>query len=188
MKKGTVIAIVIVAVIAVLAIAGFGNYNSLVKLQTGVESAAADIDNQLQRRADLIPNLVATVQALSDHEMEVITAITTAREHLAAASSTEEKLNADAELTSALSKLTVLVEDNPGMVAQDGYKGLMDELAGTENRVAYARDQYNEAAKEYNQKIRMFPAVIFARMFGFDAVQYFEASAESATVPSVSFN
>ncbi len=187
MKKGTVIAIIVVAVIAVLAIAGFGNYNSLVKLQTGVESAAADIDTQLQRRADLIPNLVSTVQGFASHETEVFAAVNAAREHLVSASGMEEKAAADAELNSALGRLIAVAEAYPELKSDKVYTNLMDNLSGTENRIAYARDKYNEAAKEYNQKIRMFPAVIFARMFGFDAVQYFEASAESATVPQVSF-
>ena len=185
MKKGFVVLGVILGVIVI--IIGFFavGYNSLVSRQATVMQKAADIDTQLQRRADLIPNLVNTVQAFTDHENEVFSEVTAAREHLMAAGSMAEKSAADQEVTSALNKLIAIAESYPELKSDTVYVDLMDELAGTENRISYAREEYNAAVTDYNMSIRTFPGVFFANMFGFEKAELFEASEGADVVPEV---
>lgn len=141
----------------------------------------------LQRRADLIPNLVNTVKGYTSHESEIIDKITTARENLLNANTLEDTQKANDELSTAINALMVVVENYPDLKASENFINLQDELAGTENRIAVARKDYNDAVNQYNMSIKVFPTNILAGMFGFTEEKYFEASEESMRVPSVSF-
>ena len=146
MKKSTGL-IVIIAIIAIIVISFAGSYNGMVSKAEEVDNKFATIDAQLQRRADLIPNLVNTVKGYAAQEKEIIASVTEARAKLAGASTVEEKANADEELTSALNRLLVVVENYPELKSSQNFIQLSDELAGTENRIATARRDYNEAVK-----------------------------------------
>lgn len=174
-------------IVVILAVVGITQYNSLVGTNETVENKRADIDTVLQRRVDLIPNLVNTVKGYASHEKEVIESVSDARSKLAGAGSMEEKAAADTELSGALSRLLMVVENYPDLKADTQFQNLSDELAGTENRIAVARKDYNDAVKEYNQKIRRFPANIFAGMFGFEKADYFKAAQGADVAPEVSF-
>ena len=184
MKKSTII---IIAVVVVLVLGFIGSYNGLVSLKANVDEQYANISTQLQRRNDLIPNLVNTVKGYTSHENEAIDSVTEARAKLAGATTVEEAAAADAELTNALSRLLVVVENYPTLKADTQFTALQDELAGTENRIAVARKDYNGAVKKYNTKIKKFPTVLIANMFGFDEFSYFEAAAGAENVPEVNF-
>ena len=186
MKKSYIIGIV-VAIIVVIGISLGSGYNKMVKENENVESAAAQIDVQLKRRTDLIPNLVNTVKGYMTHEQKVIDSITTARENLVNASTVEDKASASEELTKALNNLYVIVENYPDLKSNTNFINLQDELAGTENRIAVARKDYNDAVQKYNAKIKKFPTKMIAGMFNFDAKDYFQASEGSKEVPSVQF-
>lgn len=187
MKKGWIVAIVIVVILIVI-IAGLGgSYNKMVSMQEEVDSKWANIDTQLQRRMDLIPNLVNTVKGFASHEQEIINSVTDARSKLSGANSVEEKANANNELSGALSRLLVVVENYPDLKANQNFQALSDELAGTENRIAVARKDYNDVVKEYNQKIKKFPSNMIAGMFGFETKQYFEAKEGADNAPVVEF-
>ncbi|RPF47799.1 LemA protein [Hydrogenoanaerobacterium saccharovorans] len=188
MSGGIIALIVVVLVVAIAAAWGVGNYNSLVGLREDVTGQSSNIDTQLQRRTDLIPNLVATVKGYAAHETEIMTALADARANLAGAGTMQEKANADAQLSGALSRLLVVVENYPNLKADAQYTALMDELAGTENRIAVSRKDYNDTARVYNKRIKSFPSVIFANMFGFDAAEYFEATEGSDVPPTVDFS
>ncbi len=188
MKKGLIILLAILAVVVLFIGLTIGSYNGLVNKQAIVEEQNAAIQTQLQRRMDLIPNLVETVKGYAAHEEEVFTAIADARSALAGANTVAEQADANSALDSALSRLLVVVENYPDLKANQNFTQLQDELAGTENRIARARDLYNEAAREYNAKIRKFPSNIIASMFGFEKVDYFEASQGAQDAPNVSFN
>ena len=185
--KNSKIGLIIIAVIAVIAIILIGGYNSIIAASEEVENEFSTIDTQLQRRADLIPNLVNTVKGYANQEKEIINTVTTAREKLVGANSVTAKAEADQELTNALSRLLVVVENYPELKSSQNFIQLSDELAGTENRIATARRDYNEAVKTYNLKIKKFPSNVMANMFGFGEKQYFEASEESKNVPNVQF-
>ncbi|MDO4563709.1 MAG: LemA family protein [Clostridia bacterium] len=187
MKTGVKI-LIVVAVIAVILIATFGGtYNSLVQERETVEQSLSTIDVQLKRRADLIPNLVSTVKGYAEHESEVLDSVTQARTQYASASSVAEKAAADSEMSGALSRLLMVVENYPDLKADANFRQLSDELAGTENRIGVARQDYNEAARTYNTKIKSFPTNIVAPIMGFAEVEYFEASESDRDVPEVSF-
>ena len=190
MKKistGEIVLLSVLAFIVILGIGCVGSYNNLVGLSETVKTQQSNIETQLQRRADLIPNLVNTVKGSSLHESSIIDEISNARASLSGASSLKEKANADSELTSALNRLMVVVENYPDLKANAQYSSLMDELAGTENRITVARKDYNDAVKVYNQKTKTFPTVIIANLFGFKESEYFEASEGAEKVPQVSF-
>ena len=140
-----------------------GSYNGLVSKSEAVDTELSNLDVMLQRRADLIPNLVNTVKGYTTHETEIINSITDAREKLINANSLEEKSNANNELTSSLNALMVVVENYPDLKSSQNFIQLSDELAGTENRVAVARRDYNSAVKNYNLKVKTFPGNILAR-------------------------
>lgn len=184
MKKGLLIVVLIVALCA-----GFGisTYNSLVTAQEKVSGSYADIDTQLQRRADLIPNLVNTVKGYMEHEQGIIDSITASRDRLLNAQSVQESADANEALTTALGQFFVIAENYPDLKANENFIALQDELAGTENRIATARKDYNQAVNEYNAMIRRFPAVLFAQKDGFEKAEYFEAAEGSAAVPTVEF-
>ncbi len=188
MKKSTIV-IIVVVVILVAIIAGLvSNYNGVVSLSEEVDNKFATIDTMLQRRADLIPNLVNTVKGYTNQEQAVIDSVTDARAKLAGANSVGEKANADQELSTALSNLLVVVENYPDLKSSQNFINLSDELAGTENRIATARKDYNDAVKKYNTKIKRFPTNIVSGMFGYGEKEYFQASEGSEEVPTVDFN
>ena len=186
-KTGLIILASVVAVIIILVGTFVGSYNGLVVKQNTVEQKAATIQADLQRRSDLIPNLVSTVKGYATHEEDVYTAIADARSKLAGANTIDEQSAASGELDSAISRLLVVVENYPDLKANENFIGLQDELAGTENRVAVARIDYNKVAADYNASIRKFPAAIIAGMFSFEKVDLFQADADAQDAPVVSF-
>ena len=163
-------------------------YNGLVTKQENIESMASNLDVMLQRRADLIPNLVSTVKGYTQHETEVIDKITQARAKLVNANGMAEKSEANAELTSSLNALMLVIENYPDLKASPNFTQLSDELAGTENRIAVARKDYNEAVKAFNTSIKKFPNNLLSGILGFEQAEYFQASEGSTEVPSVTFN
>lgn len=165
----------------------FSSYNSFVKAEENVNQAHAQIENQLQRRLDLIPNLVKTVQGYAAHEKEVIQSVSDARAKLAGAKSPQEEATANAELTGALSRLLIVVENYPNLKADKQFTQLMDELAGTENRLSVARRDYNEKVAVFNKKVKSFPGVIVAKTTGFDQKEYFKAAQGAEKAPEVDF-
>jgi len=187
LKKGLIILLVIVAIFAILGFSLAGSYNSFVTKQETVNQSYAQIQTQLQRRADLIPNLVNTVKGYASHEKDVLQGIADARARLAGAQTPKEAANADAQLNTALSRLLVVVENYPNLKADRQFTQLMDELAGTENRIATARRDYNTVVKDYNQQVKQFPGVVIARMFGFNEKDYFQADQGAEKAPSVDF-
>lgn len=188
MKKALVIVIAIVAVLGIIAAIAAGSYNGFVKEQEAVTAAKSNVGTQLQRRADLIPNFVATVKGYSDYEQSTLTAVTEARAAVGKAQSVSEVEQASNELDKAISVwVNAVTEAYPDLKANTQYVALQDELAGTENRIATARRDYNTAANKYNLKVRSFPSNIVAGIFGFEKADYFEVSEEAETVPIVTF-
>jgi LemA protein len=189
-KTGKALAIggiVVVVILLIFFLSIKGMYNSLVRLDEGIKGAWAQVENQLQRRYDLIPNYVETVKGYAKFEKDVLLKVTEARARVGGAGSVKEKIDANNELTSALSRLLVVVERYPDLKANQNFIRLQDELAGTENRIAVERRRYNEAVRTYNVKIRSFPTNILAGMFGFSRAEFFEAPAEAKEVPKVKF-
>lgn len=187
MKKGTIIGLVVLGVVLLLVFSLVGNYNTMVTSRENVDTEMANVDVYLQRRADLIPNLVSTVKGYTSHETEIINKITSARENLLKANTVSEKSAANSELTSALNALMVVVENYPDLKSSQNFIQLSDELAGTENRIATARRDYNDAVTSYNTAIKTFPTNILANMFGFDKKAYFEADQSKTDAPKVEF-
>ncbi|MDE0583356.1 MULTISPECIES: LemA family protein [Planococcus] len=187
MKK-LLIPLLLVVGLIVVAIAVFGSsYNNFVQLEEDVNQSYAQLESQLQRRLDLIPNLVETVKGFADQEQEVIDSVTEARSSMANAGSVEEQAEADAELSGALSRLLVVVENYPEIRSSENFQQLSDELAGTENRIAVARQDYNGSVTEFNREVRSFPGNMVAGIFGFDEKEYFEADAGAEDAPDVDF-
>jgi len=188
-KKKTLL--IVSAVIVVLAIGAFsffaGNYNRFVRLDQTVKSAWAQVENQLQRRLDLIPNLVETVKGYAKQEKDVMIEVTNARAKVGQAATVPDKIAANNELSGALSRLLLVVEKYPDLKSNQNFLHLQDELAGTENRIAVERMRYNEAVKIYNQTIKSFPANLIAGMFGFKEAAFFEAPKEAKAAPKVQF-
>ncbi|MBW1850415.1 MAG: LemA family protein [Deltaproteobacteria bacterium] len=164
-----------------------GTYNGLVTMDESVKGAWAQVENQLQRRYDLIPNYVETVKGYAAHEKEVFVKVTEARSKVAGAGKISEKIQANNELSSALSRLLVVVERYPELKANTNFIRLQDELAGTENRIAVERRRFNETVKAYNIKIRSFPTNIIGGMFGFEKALFFEVPKERQETPKVKF-
>lgn len=188
MKNGMKVLIAVIAAVVVIIGIFAGGYNSLVKAQTAVETKQADIQTQLQRRADLIPNFVSTVKGYSKYEQETLTAVTEARAKVSKASDAQSLSQANDELDKAISMwVNAVTEAYPDLKANQNYIALQDELAGTENRIAVARKDYNEAVQSYNTMIKTFPKNILAGMFGFEKADFFTASESSQTVPNVEF-
>ena len=155
--------------------------------EEAIKAQWAQVENQLQRRNDLIPNLVETVKGYAQHEEGVFKDIADARAQLLAAKSPEETMAAANQQTSALGRLLAVVENYPQLKANEQFNRLMDELSGTENRIAVERMRYNERVQEYNTSRRQFPANITAKMFGFKEYPFFEAPPEAKQVPKVNF-
>ena len=187
MKKTTTILIGIFAVIALIAGWFISSYNGIVSLEEAVDTQYSNVEIQLQRRFDLIPNLVNATKGYMTHETEVFTSIAEARSKLAGATTIDDKVEASSELEGALSRLLVVVENYPELKASEQFIALQDELAGTENRITKARQDYNEEASTYNKKIKTFPNSIIAGMGGFESVDYYEADEGAKEVPTVSF-
>jgi LemA protein len=179
---------IIVGFFIILAIIFAPKYNQFVNLEEEVNQKEAQIETQLQRRGDLIPNLVNTVQGYASHEEEIFTDIADARSRLSGAGNVEEMAEANNEMTSALSRLLAISENYPDLQASEQFTGLRDELAGAENRIAVARQDYNTAVQEFNRNTRTFPGNMVAGMFGFSEKPYFEADETSRDVPEVEFN
>lgn len=187
MSKKTTIIVAVVAVIAVIALMVISGYNSLVSKEESVDTAYSNVSVMLERRVDLIPNLVNTVKGYMEHETEVIENITTARENLLGAKNIDEQMEANDQLTASLDALMVVVENYPDLKASENFIQLSDELAGTENRISTARKDYNDEVKSYNTAIKKFPTNILASMFGFEQKEYFEAKESATEVPEVEF-
>jgi len=164
-----------------------GKYNSLVSQSETVDNSWAQVQNVLQRRADLIPNLVNTVKGYAAHEKEVFENIAAARAKLAGARTPEQAAAANTQLDSALSRLLVIAEAYPQLKANENFIRLQDELAGTENRISVERMRYNDAVRSYNQTLKRFPNNMVASTFGFDKKDYFQADASAQKVPEVKF-
>jgi len=191
MGKGLKALIIVLGILLIIVIGFYsylkGTYNSLVTLDEGVKAAWAQVENQLQRRYDLIPNYVETVKGYAKHEKEVLTQVTEARARVGGATTINEKMAANNQLTSALSRLLLVVERYPDLKANTNFIRLQDELAGTENRIAVERRRFNEMVKTYNIKIRHFPTNIIAGMFGFEKAAFFEVPKEVQAAPKVKF-
>lgn len=187
-KKTLIIILAVVAVIGILIGSVAGSYNSLVDAQTAVETKQADIQTQLQRRADLIPNFVETVKGYTKYEQDTLTAVTEARAKVGKATDAQSLSEANDELDRAISVwVNAVTEAYPDLKANSNYIALQDELAGTENRIAVARKDYNDAVQSYNSMIRKFPKNIIASMFNFEKAEFFRASDEAQSVPKVEF-
>jgi LemA protein len=187
---GCIVAIVIVALVGALAIGGMyvSHKNQMVVLNEQVKASWADVDVQLQRRADLIPNLVATVKGFAQHEEKVFGDIAAARSALLNAKTPEDKIAANGQVSSALGRLLAISENYPQLKSNENFLKLQDELAGTENRINVARTRYNAQVQTYNTYIQLFPNSIFAKWAGFGMNNaYFQADAASKEVPKVQF-
>lgn len=187
----TVIAVVAVIGILLVALVGFtiSSYNGLVKGREGVEESWSTISVYLQRRADLIPNLVNTVEGYTDYEQETLTAVTEARNAFKSADNVNEQIAASNQMESALDIwVNAVTEAYPELKANEQFTALTDELSGTENRIATARKDFNEEAREYNTEIKMFPKSIIANIFGFESFEYFEADDGAQNAPEVNFD
>jgi LemA protein len=188
MSKGFKTILIIIAVIAVILLPSISIYNNLVRLDQAVKQSESNIDNQLQRRSDLIPNLVATVKGYAAQEKSIFTEIADARSKLAGAQTITAKADADNQLSGALSRLLVIVENYPNLKSDQNFRDLSVALEGTENRISIARQDYNTAAGTYNSTIMRFPNSIIAGMFRFEQKPYYKASEGAKEVPKVDFS
>lgn len=187
-----------IGVLVLLVIFGISSYNGLVEQQENVNQAWAQVENQYQRRADLVPNLVNTVKGAADFEQETLTQVVEARSRATSIQVSADDLNdpqkleqfqqAQSQLSGALSRLLVTVERYPEIQANENFRDLQNQLEGTENRIATERMRFNQAAQGYNTSIRTFPRNIFAGLFGFDSKAYFEADEGAEQAPEVNFN
>jgi len=193
MKKSLVITLVAIAAVVLWLV---GAYNGMVTAEEGVESAWSQVENVYQRRADLIPNLVATVKGYAQHESETLEGVVNARAKATQITVDPENLTPEAleefnkaqgELGSALGRLLAVTEAYPDLKANENFKELQAQLEGTENRIATERMKFNETAKEYNTMIRKFPKSILASVFGFEKKPYFEAQAGAEKAPEIQF-
>jgi LemA protein len=173
---------------ALLLLGGCSTYNGLVGKQQAVKNEFSNVDVQLQRRADLIPNLVNTVKGYTKHEEQVFSDIANARSQLLNAKTVDEKADANAQVSSQLGRLLVLAENYPNLKADQQFLKLQDELAGTENRIAVARRDYNTKVLDYNTSRQRFPTVVFASVMGFQPAEEFKADPGSREAPKVDFN
>lgn len=201
MKKGMLIGCSIAGgvllIVAIFVIWGISTYNNLVTLNETVNQSWSQVENQYQRRADLIPNLVSTVKGYANFEKSVLTQVTEARASVGGVKATKEILDdpaafqkfqaAQGQLSGALSRLLVTVENYPDLKANENFLQLQAQLEGTENRIAVERRKFNETVQSYNTTIKRFPSSIFANVFGFRDKQYFRAVAGSETPPKVEF-
>ncbi len=192
MSKSLVVIVVILAVVLLVVFVGFGQYvgvkNTLVTKNEATKAAWSQVDIVLQRRADLIPNLVETVKGYAQQEVTVFGDIAKARSALLSAGSPQEKIAANGQLDGALGRLLVVVENYPQLKSNENFLRLQDELAGTENRIAVERKRYNDTLQDYNTYVQQFPNSFFAGIAGFKPNEaYFEATPASREVPKVNF-
>lgn len=186
----TILAIIL-AIIVLIVTWGITTSNSLMTLREDVRMQQSQVETTLQRRSDLIPNLVNTVKGYATHEEEVFTEIADARSKLAGSIESgdlDSISESNSELDSALSRLLAITENYPDLKASEQFTSLQDELAGTENRINVARQYYNEKVMTYNTSVQRFPTSIIAGIFGYSPAEYFEASEEAQEVPEVNFN
>ena len=187
-KRNLIIGIVVIIFIVFVFYSLFaGNYNKFVKMDVAIKAAWSQVENQLQRRYDLIPNLVETVKGYAKQEKSVLVEVTNARAKVGGAGTVPDKIAANNQLSGALSRLLVVIERYPDLKSNQNFMRLQDELAGTENRIAVERMRYNEAVKAYNEAVRSFPGNIIAGMFNFKESPYFEAPKDAKTAPQVKF-
>ena len=188
--------VVVLGILAIIALWAVNAYNGLVENEETVESAWGQVENQYQRRADLVPNLVAVVKGYATHESETFENVVKARARATQvvvdpSNVTPEQLAAfqaaQGELSQALGRLLAVAESYPDLKANENFRDLQTQLEGTENRIAVARQQFNDTAREYNTRVRRFPGNIIASFFGFERKPYFEADAESKQAPKVEF-
>jgi LemA protein len=192
-SKALIAVVVVVVLIGVVVLAVFGGYisvkNTLVTKNEAVKSAWSQVDIVLQRRADLIPNLVETVKGFAQHEETVFGDIAKARSALLSAGSPQEKIAANGQLDGALGRLLLVVENYPNLKSNENFLRLQDELAGTENRIAVERKRYNDTLQDYNTYVQQFPNSLFAGWAGFKPNEaYFQASEASREAPKVNFS
>lgn len=197
MKKGTIILIAVLAVLLIFAVKTVGTYNQLVELDENTNQAWAQVNNQYQRRADLIPNLVETVKGYASHEKETFSEVTNARAKVGQLNISPEVLNnpqalkqfqnVQGEISSALTKLMAVSENYPELKANQNFLSLQNQLEGTENRIAVERKRFNESIQLYNKRIRRFPTNMISGMFGFSKKYYFEAEAGADKAPEIKF-
>lgn len=187
MKKSSVALIAVLAVVVLVGGWVVSSYNGLVRLNEAIDGQWAQVENQYKRRFDLIPNLVETVKGYAAHEETVFRTIAEARKRYGDAVSVDEKAEAASELESALARLLVIVENYPTLKADQHFMALMDELAGTETRIAVERMRFNESVRVFNERVKVFPTVLVARLLGFAPRPYFEAPEGAETAPRVEF-
>lgn len=186
-RRGLIVTGIVSIVILMVVGSLIGSYNGLVSMNEDVNSGYAQIQNVIQRRADLIPNLVETVKGYASHESGTFQAITEARSKIDSANNPGELAEANDALTQSLGRLMVVVENYPELKANENFLNLQDELAGTENRISVERKNYNDVVRAFNTKVRSFPTNIVAKMFSFNQAEYFEADEGSQNVPEVNF-
>ena len=186
MRHKRLIGLALIAVVTAVAVSGC-SYNKFTGSEEAIKGQWGQVQNQLQRRNDLIPNLVDSVKGFAAQEKEIFTNIAASREKLAGARTPEDTIKAANEQSSALARLLVVVENYPQLKSDANFQRLMDELAGTENRISTERMRYNERVQEYNTLRRRFPSNVTAKMFGFKEYPYFEAPAAAQQVPKVNF-
>lgn len=180
--------VIALGAVVIVAIWLIGSYNGLVSGREGVSASWAQVETQYQRRFDLVPNLVSTVKGAAAFEQDTFTAITEARSQWqGAAGNRDERIAAAGQLDSALSRLLVTVEAYPQLQATQAFRDLMTQLEGTENRISVARRDYNEEVRTYNVRVKRFPGVIAAKLFGFEQEKSFDAAPGSETAPQVQF-
>jgi LemA protein len=196
MSTGKIVTFVLIGVLVLLVFWIFGSYNGLVTKQETVNEAWSNVESQYQRRADLIPNLVATVKGYAEHERETLTEVVQARANATSVKVDPQNLTPDKiqqfqqnqdALSSALGRLLVVVEKYPDLKANENFKDLQAQLEGTENRIGIARQRFNEVARDYNSSVRRFPGNIVAGISGFETKGYFEAAEGSEKAPEVKF-
>ena len=190
MKKGLIIGLSVLAVIVIIFGSLIGRYNALQQLDESVNSNWAQVENQLQRRSDLIPNLVSTVKGYATHEKSIFTDIAEARAKLSGAVQGKDVkgvTQANAQLSGSLSRLLAISENYPDLKANQNFIALQDEIAGTENRLAVARKDYNDSVKVINATVRTFPMSIIAAASGIKSREYFQVEATATEVPKVKF-
>ncbi len=182
MKKGIIVIVVIVVLVLIY---GFTTYNSLVTSSVAADTQWKQVEVDYQRRFDLIPNLVGSVNKIMKQEQAVFTAIADARTHYAGAATTDEKAKAAGEVESALGRLLVITENYPELKSSETVQSLMSQLEGTENRIGVERSRYNKAVETYNLKVKRIPSSIIAAITGFDTREYFNAAAGAEIAPKV---
>lgn len=188
MKKSVAVLLVVIGVVVLSFGWLMGAKNTLVARQEGVKAAWAQVDNVLQRRADLIPNLVNTVKGYAKQEKDIFVQVAEARAKLAGAQSIPQKIEANRGMDSALSRLLVIAENYPQLKSNQNFIALQDELSGTENRIAVERMRYNEAVQSYNLAVKQFPSSIAASLFHYSpSDEYFKTAEEAKQVPKVEF-